>query len=281
MGPLPKIFAGGPARETSSLVFQAHRAGLDAQSDGFELEIRHKIVTDPGGHRWQQDKIERVADARQTFLVEAKAAWLCSLCGHDGRHPHHDYAGRCHESRCGCVWNADLGPNVQDPPRKYAALFMVDSDVILGPGVLARMWAVDAPVVFGTYWTYADWGGAMDHYPQCWDVHPYRFTPDCWAALKAEGVNEVPVLGGGACTLIRGRGFESRYWPLLQSLRHAGGIWPGEDRTYCLGLEARGIPMVAVTGLPIHHCYTIADSTRPALARIREKIGLQPKEVAQ
>lgn len=236
---LPRILCGGPTREESSLVFQAHRAGLEAQAaDGFEMAVRHMIVDDPGGPRWHMDKIGRVAESRQYFMDEA------------------------------------VGERALSTSRYFDALLMVDSDVILGPGVLSRMWAVDAPVVFGVYWTYADWGGRMDYWPQVWDAHPYRFTPECWAALKAEGVNEVPVLGGGACTLIRGRGFESRYWPLLKSLQHAGGIWPGEDRSYCLGLECRGIPMVAVTNLPIHHCYDIKDQTRPALERIRAKVGL-------
>jgi hypothetical protein len=114
----------------------------------------------------------------------------------------------------------------------------------------------------------------MADWPQVWDRHPYGFTPECWAALKAPGVNEVPVLGGGACTLFRGRAFESRYWPLLASLRHAGGIWPGEDRAYCLGLECRGIKQVAVTGLPIKHCYDVGSQTKPALERVRNEVGL-------
>ncbi len=90
----------------------------------------------------------------------------------------------------------------------------------------------------------------------------------------APGVNEVPVLGGGACTLIRGRGFESHYWPLLESLTALPGMFPGEDRAYCLGLECRGIKQVAVTGLPIKLCYDISMQTKPALERVRKEVGL-------
>lgn len=156
----------------------------------------------------------------------------------------------------------------------FDALFLVDSDVILGPGVLERMWAVDADVVYGAYWTHSDWGGSMAPWPQVWDVNPYGWTQETADALRTEGINEVPVLGGGACTLIRGRGFESRYWPLLDSLKRLPSMWAGEDRSYCLGLECRGIKQVAVTGLPIKHCYTIADQTKPALERIRKEVGL-------
>jgi hypothetical protein len=233
----PRILAGGPARETSSLVYQAHALGLRAQADGFDIEVRHEVVPDPGGARWQMEKIWRVAQSRQVFLEAAD--WQ------------------------GSNWMTD-----------YDALLMVDADVILGPGVLKRMWEVDADVVFGVYWTFSDWGGSMADWPQVWNINPYGWTPECAEALKAPGVNEVEVYGGGACTLIRGRGFESRYWPLLESLQPYRSMWAGEDRTYCLGLEARGIKQVAVTGLPIHHCYTLADQTKPALERIKAKVGL-------
>jgi hypothetical protein len=233
---LPKILAGGPARETSSLVYMAHKQGLEAQADGFDIEVRHEIVADPGGARWQMEKIWRVAQQRQVFME--RVSTIRRLL-----------------------------------PQSYA-LLMVDTDVILGPGVLKRMWEVDADVVFGVYWTFSDWGGSMADWPQVWTINPYGWTPESAEALKAPGVNEVEVYGGGACTLIRGRGFESRYWPLLESLQPYRSMWAGEDRTYCLGLEARGIKQVAVTNLPIHHCYTLADQTKPALERIKAKVGL-------
>lgn len=232
MGPL-KILAGGPTRETTSLVFGLHWKGLEAQADGFDLEIRHEVTKDPGGPRWHGEKIERVARVRERFLEDCYG-----------------------------------------PDRIERALFMVDSDVILGPGVLRRMWEVDADVVYGVFWTRADWGGSMDSWPQVWDVHPYGWRQETADALRAPGVNEVPVLGGGACTLIRGRGFESRYWPLLESVRPLPGMWGGEDRSYCLGLECRGIKQVAVTGLPIVHCYDISQQTKPALERVAKEVGI-------
>ncbi len=157
---------------------------------------------------------------------------------------------------------------------QFDALFMVDSDLILGPGVLRRMLEAPAPAVYGVFWTRADWGGSMAEWPQVWNVNPYGWTQDCADQLREPGVNEVEVLGGGACTLIRGAGFESRYAPLLKSLVPLPGMWGGEDRSYCLGLEARGIKQLAVTGLQIHHCYTLQDQTRPALKRIKEAVGL-------
>ena len=156
-----------------------------------------------------------------------------------------------------------------------AGLFMVDTDVICGPGVLDRMAAVDADVVYGVFWT--KWGGPPQ--PQVWDVNPYGFTPELTRVINRsqqfpDEVSEAVVYGGGACTLIRGRGFESRYWPLMKSLPKDGSMWVGEDRTFCLGLEARGIRQVAVFGLPIEHLYTEDMQTPEALERVREKVGL-------
>jgi hypothetical protein len=265
---LPRILAGGPAREKSSLVYQAHVEGLLAQADGFDIEVRHEIVTDPGGPRWQMEKIWRVAQQRQVFL-ETAGKRMCGMsnAGHDCRFPA-GHAEMCYEGPHG-------GPYSAAPlPEHFDALLMVDTDVILGPGVLKRMWEVDADVVFGVYWTFSDWGGSMADWPQVYDINPYGWYPETAEKLKAPGINEVEVLGGGACTLIRGRGFESHYWPLLKSFQPYRNMFSGEDRTYCIGLEARGIKQIAVTGMPIHHCYTLADQTRPALERIKTKVGL-------
>jgi hypothetical protein len=250
-----KILAGGPARETSSDLFRLHVEGLEAQGNDnasipkvpmlsarttrsemsgmvvppIDLTIRHEVVPDPGGARWQHDKVERVAVERQKMMQAASC---------------------------------------------FDGLLMVDTDVILGPGVLERMLAVDADVAYGVFWTRCTWGGPMGDYPQTWNINPYGWTPECAAALRAEGVNEVEVYGGGACTLFRGRAFESRYHPLLESLRPHGSMWAGEDRSYCLGLETRGIRQVGVTGLPIRHCYGLHEQTRPALERVRKEVGL-------
>ena len=226
------ILAGGPARETESEVFRLHLEGLEAQRD---VTIRHVDVPDPGGPRWNHEKIERVAKVRQRYFMGAARPSPAILA-------------------------------------KFSALFMVDTDVICGPGVLERMLAVDADVVFGVFWTKSSWGGPWGDWPQVWDVNPYGFRPETGKLLLEPGVNEIEVFGGGACTLIRGRGFESRYWPLLDSLSGAPGMWAGEDRSYCLGLEARGIRMVAVTGLPIVHLHT--DHSPEALDRARTEVGL-------
>ena len=155
--------------------------------------------------------------------------------------------------------------------EEFDALLMVDSDVIIGPGVLDAMLAVDAPVVYGVFWTL--WPGYKRHLPQVWDTHPYDYRDDTVLKALIAGGN-VDVNGGGACTLFRGDAFKSRYHPLLDGLKHAPGMWAGEDRTFALGCEVLGIRQVAVGGLPIVHLYEDEMQTPEALEQAREMVGL-------
>lgn len=253
-----RVLAGGPAREVESELYRLHVRGLEAQDstglavpapggvriNGLQVVVRHEVVADPGGPRWHGDKIERVARARQAMMDRAAEMRL----------------SRTED------W--------------FDGLLMVDTDVILGPGVLERLWAVDADVVYGVFWTESDWGQprVSPVAPQVWWTHPYDWKDlaalNVWNQLCEPGVNEVEVKGGGACTLIRGRGFESQYWPLLDSLKGANRLWPGEDRTYCLGLECRGLRQVAVTGLPIVHLYDASLQTPEKLSEAKALVGL-------
>ena len=240
-----RVLAGGPARETESAMFRLHVEGLLAQAgDGLEIVVRHIVVPDEreymlGDKYWHHDKFLSVAAARQQMLVDA----------------------------------------VREIETDEV-LLMVDTDVILGPGVLARLLKADADVVYGVFWTEANWLGAGTQYcPQVWDTHPYAFTDpalerDLMRTRHTGDIREFEVAGGGACTLIRGRGFESHYSPLLPGLRRIPSMMAGEDRTYCIGLEARGIRQLAVTGLPIHHCYTPELRTPRALDQTRTLVGL-------
>lgn len=239
-----RILAGGPARETESELFYLHRDGLLRQRQpGQTLVVRHELEPDPGGPKWHPDKIARVAIKRQRMMDLAMGDYDC--------------------------------------------LFMVDTDVVCGPGVLQRMMEVDADVVYGVFWS--RWEGFSTPMPQIWDVNPYGHTEGLRDGIVAHAnllesrfgfemdggkVQELEVLGGGACTLIRRKGFESRYFPLLQSLRDSGGMWPGEDRTFCLDLEVSQVKQVAVFGLPIVHLDTSQKQSSEALMEARQMVGL-------
>lgn len=231
-----RVLAGGPARETESAVFRAHRLGLVAQSGRILVDVRHEVVEPVGSdERWPHEAVRRVAASRQRFMDEVEG------CRYVSRYPKPNYDG----------------------------LLMVDSDIVMGPGVLDRLWSVDADVVYGVFWTV--WPNFDMPMPQVWDRHPYGHTKEVFRSLLAG--EDVEVFGGGACTLFRGRAFESRYYPLLKGLETEG--WVGEDRTYCIGLEARGIKQVAVSGLPIVHLYHPDQQTDEAVAEALELVGLE------
>ena len=239
-----RILAGGPTRDLDSPILAAHRDCLLSQSlsSEYTLEIEHTECPDTGGPKWDGRKMERIGMVRQGFIDRV---------------------------------NSDAN---------YDALFLVDDDLLLGDWVLQRMLDTDADVVYGVF--LSNWSGGLNRKPQVWDVSPYGQTPELDSQLAA-GMSilgsdfgfdmlmgeprEVEVYGGGACTLIRGRGLESNYAPLLESLRRRNGtdMWGGEDRTFCLGLETRGIKQIAVTGLPILHLDTFKKQTPVAIAEAK------------
>ena len=236
-----RILAGGPTRSVQAPIWKAHRDCLLGQrlSSEYTLDVDHQECPDTGGPKWDGRKMEQVGRVRQGFIDRVRT-------------------------------------------QQYDALFLVDDDLLLGDWVLQRMLDTDADVVYGVF--LSNWPGGLNRKPQVWDVSPYGQTPDLDSRLS-EGMSildsgfgfdmlmgeprEIEVFGGGACTLIRGRGLESNYAPLLESLRRRNGadMWGGEDRTFCLGLETRGIKQVAVTGLPILHLDTPEKQTPAAIAQ--------------
>lgn len=239
-----RILAGGPARETESELYRLHRRCLERQGD---LEVRHDVRPDPGGPKWYGEKIANVARSRQSFLEDAEAS--------------------------------------------YDALFMVDTDLILGPGVLDRLLEVDADVVYGVFWS--RWPGFEAPMPQVWDEYPYghtrqliermrpglEFTESRWGYEYDSGqVKELEVLGGGACTLIRGDALGCKYHPPYTVLSDysSGDMWVGEDRTFGLSCITSGIRQVAVMGLPIVHLDTPTKQDSLSLKEAEEMVGWTP-----
>lgn len=234
------ILAGGPAREVESELYGLHRRCLERQGDVF---VHHLVVPDDDGPKWHAEKIARVARARQEFMDWARAS--------------------------------------------YDGLLMVDTDLILGPGVLDRMLEVDADVVYAVFWS--RWPGFDAPMPQVWDEYPYghssdlikelvggmTFTESRWGYEYDSGsVREIPVLGGGACTLIRGRALECRYFPLLDVLQHqVSNMWCGEDRTFGVNLLAADVKQVALTGQPIVHLDTPTKADSLSLKEAEEMVG--------
>lgn len=154
----------------------------------------------------------------------------------------------------------------------FDAVWMVDDDVLCGPGVLGVMAAVmiehQAPVVVGVYYT-PGWlpQDPARELPQVWDRHPYSIdaaTVEDWRGPIVRQIN-----GGGACTLIDLRHRRSvpgaLYWPPIRGLEH----W-GEDRWACIRWAEAGALVLGVGGLPIAHAYQPSERAED---RIRDTMG--------
>lgn len=155
----------------------------------------------------------------------------------------------------------------------FDAVWMVDDDVLCGPDVLAHLLhasMVRADVIaIGVYYTPGwDPSDPARELPQVWDHHPYSVDPetvDLWREQVVRGV-----AGGGACTLIPVHRSGEVYWPPLRGVE----TW-GEDRWACLRWAARGVPIVGVGGLPIHHAYQPSQRMAEAVDEAMRRIGVR------
>lgn len=232
-----RILAGGPTRGTGSAHEMAWRACIEAQVVPGVLIDFMPIVADGEGYE--------VTDEAHHWSGVAVA--------------------RVAQARQAMIDRARAGG--------YDAVWMVDDDVLCGPGVLAALLGAagkhDAGVVFGVYWT-AGWDAddPTRELPQVWQRHPYGVGEGMIQALREGQIAEVA--GGGACTFITGAALEGGavYWPPLAGLEH---WW--EDRWACTRWAARGHRMLAVGGLPIHHAYGAPQRAPDAIGAALAALG--------
>lgn len=241
-----KILAGGPAVDIEAEYFKASRDSIVGQKTKHELKVNYIVDESPGDFH--------VTD--------------------DNHHWSDDSVHRVARMRQDFMDMAEAGG--------YDACWFVDSDLILGPRTLETMLDVDAPIVFGVFWT--TWKGQKGPLPQVWDTHSYGFD---WVehphkpgerifptieAMKRR--MEIEVNGGGACTLIRMEAFgKARYFPPLK-----GMPWWGEDRDFCTRAQVHGLQMVATGKVQIAHLYTPEQRTPEAIAEAKRVVGITQEE---
>lgn len=235
-----RILAGGPAVDIKADYFKASQASIRGQQTSHEIDVKYIVDQDPGDFRVDDDN-------------------------------HH--------------WSDDsvvrVGRMRQDfldmaRAENYDAAWFVDTDLILGPRTLEEMLDVQAPIVFGVFWT--QWAGQAGPLPQVWDTHPYSFDNvqhegrTVYPTIEAvKRRMEIEVNGGGACTLIHSAAFDTKYHPPLQ-----GVPWWGEDRDFCMRAQVLGHQMVA-TGRPkIAHLYTPEHRSPEAIAQAQQLVGITP-----
>jgi hypothetical protein len=127
-------------------------------------------------------------------------------------------------------------------------LFLVDSDVLIPPGLIDHLRAVSTDVISAVYWTRFNAG--QPFLPNVWDFNTYQFAgPDSILRLRGSGHHRVG--GLGACTLVNrpvleaGVGFSE-----IPNLR----LW-GEDRHFCVRAATAGFELMADSCVTPFHVY--------------------------
>lgn len=238
-----QILAGGPAVDIEAAYFKAHLQTLQHQRNSLDPD---------------QVKVD-------ILHIDGKNPDV----GYEVKGGHHRWSEEAFD------WMGHLRQSYLDRGKKqgYDAVFMCDTDLLLGDGVLQALIATDSPITYGVFWT--KWEGSQSEQAQVWDEHPGG-----WAkGSKAEGIllrgGTVEVYGGGACSLIWTAAVDrgARYYPRLQSLPH-DNLWRGEDRTFSLTAEVNGLTQKAVGGLPIIHLYSEMQRKPRAVDRYMSRLYL-------
>lgn len=158
--------------------------------------------------------------------------------------------------------------------ERYDAVFLADSDLLMDPRTLQSLIDANKPIVSAVFWT--AWQRGTDYLPQVWLRHPYGLEGRGMSRdeflLKLASRELTRVWGLGACTLIRTDVLDRvRYAPLLQGLPQ-GGMWQGEDRSFCIRAERAHIEMWADPWPDVWHCYRPSD---------REQIDVRLAQLSQ
>jgi hypothetical protein len=166
-------------------------------------------------------------------------------------------------------WLATLRQRILDQAveRGYDAVFMVDTDLLLGPKTLQSLIDTGKDIVSGVFWT--RWDTSSPPLPQVWLKHPYglagRGLEQHEFLQKLASRQLTKVFGLGACTLMRTSVLDKvAYSPLLDGLP-SGGMWEGEDRSFCIRAERAHVELWADAWPDIWHCY------RPGYAKDIER----------
>ena len=151
--------------------------------------------------------------------------------------------------------------------ENYDAIFLVDSDLVLGEETLASLVAARKPITSAVFWT--KWSPELPPMPQVWLQHPYemhgrsgvRFLQDHQFLEKLANRELVEVGGLGACTLVHADALRKgvAFFPLVEGLP-TFGMWQGEDRSFCLRAAAAHVSLWADAWPEVMHLYRPSDA---------------------
>lgn len=166
--------------------------------------------------------------------------------------------------------------------ERFDAVFLVDSDLVLGPETLASLVYAAKDIVSAVFYT--RWQPSAPPLPQVWLSHPYDFKGRSGTTflephefLGRLARRDLMEVGGlGACTLIRTAVLDRvGFFPLVEGLP-SGGMWQGEDRHFCVRAARSHVSLWADAWPDIVHLYRPSD-----VATISEALAAQPKRVSR
>lgn len=233
-----RILAGGPTLGRFPNLAEAWRGCLRDQRVPSTVDIVfHDVIDVEGRHAADYDSKRDDRDRWQDSAM-ARVGWL--------RQQFVDHAAE----------------------HEYDAVWMVDDDLIPAPDTLAKLLMVDAPIVYGVFWTP---GADGTLHQQTWTHHPGSAPMGYIEALRDGHI--VDCFGGGACTLIRREAFPVyRWWPMIPGLP-ASYLWRGEDRQATIRACVHGLRQVAHGGVRIAHLYRDSERTDGHIAEALDAMG--------
>ncbi|WP_438432955.1 glycosyltransferase [Gorillibacterium sp. sgz500922] len=155
--------------------------------------------------------------------------------------------------------------------RGADGLFLLDSDLLLHPETLNRLYSAEVEIVSEIFWT--RWQPDAAEQPQVWLRDEYQQWEQKPGEVLSEAEKAVryqaflrqmrtpglyPVGGLGACTLIRSEAL--RRGVSFQPIYNLS-FW-GEDRHFCVRAAALGLSLYVDTHLPALHLYRDRDLER-------------------
>lgn len=157
-------------------------------------------------------------------------------------------------------WLGEQKQKLLEKGKDYDAVFMVDTDLVLGPDTLASLISTQKPIVSAVFWT--KWSPNMPALPQVWMEHPYemqgrgREAHEFLGDLASRQV--VKVAGLGACTLFRADTLDKISYLHLPGLPESG-MWQGEDRALCVRAQNNHIDLWGDGWPSVFHIYRPSD----------------------
>lgn len=256
-----KILAGGPVRQHPA-VLKAHLETMLNQDLPEGVEVDYRYINDL--HMDDQDYTEARDVLYDTYPDKIQvissdfaerppgATYGVSEDTHHWAEPTFEYLGSIKDR---LLHQAVSGG--------YDAVWLVDTDLLVGPGTLRSLINSGKPVTSAVFWT--AWSQGSPVLPQVWQRHPYELdggrTKHIHTFLNKIAQRQLINVGGlGACTLISTEAIKSglTFTPFVPGLPR-DGMWQGEDRHFCVKAQRLHIPLFADAWPDVFHVYRPSD----------------------